>query len=216
MPRINLRNYLTPAELQEYPPTLITVNNNILIRAEQDIDNIIATFTRGAYKKAIAGSTIYEVCAIDGFNATLQGFNGGNGYLSRTVLEILSGTQAGTRYFISAQAGNILTLSTDTALDATVAVKIYQFGKLPFSKDNNYLNNNFYKVIDQRVKEAVSYQYVYRTENDVDTKYPVDSYSVNGENYSESYSVKEDNTIRERISPQALDILDFLTTQSLT
>jgi hypothetical protein len=165
----SLRRYLTFEQLQGYQPSVVVEDNNILIEAEKDIDNII-----------------------------------------------LSGANTGSRFAIRSNTSNVLTYFDTNALSTgTEAVKIYQFGKCPMIKDKNYIGSNYNKTISEQIKEAVAYQYVFRTENDINVKNPVTSYSVSQDSYSEHFAVDKPLSITERISPQAMDILGGLTIQTI-
>lgn len=219
MARISLRQYLTSSELQEYEPSVESVDTNILIKAEQDIDNALANFANGWFSKAFNIIQEFNECTFSGVNGTISNFNAEDGYLSRTVCEIVSGAKSGKRFFITSQTGSVITLSSNPSITGTVAIKVYQLAKAPFVKDKNSYSqsgvNKTSKVIDERIKEAVALQYVYRRDNDLDVKYKVKGYSVNGADYSETFDVGSPMSIKERISPQAWDIISSLTVQSL-
>jgi len=216
MPRQSLRRYLTPIQLQEYQPSVTTVNNNVLIEAEKDIDNIIANFATGDYRKAFIGNQVFNNAVFDGQTVTVNDLRATEGTYSRVVVELLSGSNIGARFLVQSQLGNELTFFETSGITGTFAIKVYQLAKAPFYKDYNAFNNKYSKSIDELVKEAVAYQYVYRVDNSasMNIKYPVASESLQGENYSFNYNTNEPLSIRQRISPQAWDILGFLTVQS--
>lgn len=218
MARQNLRRYLTEEELQDYQPTISSVDTNVLIAAEEDIDNVLPFNFEGAYSKAYFGETIYGECIISNTTAVLSNFSAMDGYLSRTTLEILSGDNLGARLAIKSQVGTTLTFWEPSGITGTVACKIWQFAKCPFTKDIYNYDSTIAKLVDERIKVAVALQYVYRivNANGLDVKFPVKSESLNGENYSFNYDTTSQMSILERISPQALDVIRPLIPKSLT
>jgi hypothetical protein len=216
MARQSLRRYLTFEQLQGYQPSVVVEDNNILIEAEKDIDNIIANFYQGVFRKSFYTTLFFESVTLTPTTATISSSNFTNGELAYTVLEILSGANTGSRFAIRSNTSNVLTYFDTNALSTgTEAVKIYQFGKCPMIKDKNYIGSNYNKTISEQIKEAVAYQYVFRTENDINVKNPVTSYSVSQDSYSEHFAVDKPLSITERISPQAMDILGGLTIQTI-
>lgn len=198
--------------------TVSNFNLNTLIEAEKDIDNVLASFTRGNFRPAIVGYTQYDTCNITNATASIDRMQVTDGYFDKTVLEILSGDNVGKRFAVKTQAGTTLNFWETTSLTDTVAVKIFQLAKAPFYKDfNSFVSSSttkYSKSIDERIKEATAYQYVYRVNNDMNVKYPVKDYQVDKASYQESYATDEPLSIRERMSPQAMDILAELTIQS--
>lgn len=220
MARQSLRRYLTEAQLKEYQPSVLVVDNNVLIEAEKDIDNILADNVYGSYRKAVATTHIYDSCTFSNNTATLSNFSASDGYYDRVVVEVISGNNTGSRFLVNTQAGNTLTFFEATSLTETTAVKIYQYAKAPFQKDfNSYTasgGSKWSKAIDERIREATAYQYVYRINNAgaVNVHNVIEREDLQGEDYSFSYDTEASMSIQERISPQAWDILGTLTVQS--
>jgi len=218
MARQSLRRYLTHAQLQEYEPSIVTVDNDVLINAEQDIDNVIANFYQGSFRKSFNRIDFYQDVILTSTTATISSVNLTPGQLAYTVLEIISGANAGTRLAIQSNTENVITYFDTNALSTgTENVKIYQFGKSPFHNpnDENHAWGSYNKSISEQIKQAVAYQYIFRLENDINVKNPVSSYSVSKDSYSEVYAVDKPLSITERISPQAIDILGGLIIQTI-
>lgn len=215
MARQSLRRYLTATQLQEYQPSITTVDNNTLIDAEIEVDLAIASFLENGYSKAFKNDDIYNNCLVNASTVTIPDFSFNDGYLSKTVVEILSGANSGSCFFVDSQTSNVLTLIETSGLtNVTCDIRVYQLAKAPFAKDCVLTNNKYYKVLDERVKQAVAYQYVYLTEENAVNTYAQTGYSVNGANYSENYDTSKKTTIVDRLNPKVLDVLGYLTIQS--
>jgi len=220
MARNSLRKYLTAGQLLEINPLLVSIDNSVLIQAEIDIDNIIASHLQGAFSQYFTGFSLYNSTSVvlTSTGATITGLNLSDGFLAYTTLEIVSGANAGSRFLIKSNINGVLTyFDTDSLSTGSEAVKIYQIGKCPMLRDVNGINNIIYKSIHQDIKEAVALQYEFRIKNagSIDNQYASTSYSVSGDSFSENFNPTLQNSIRERISPQAFDILNYLTAQSL-
>lgn len=218
MPQQSLRRYLTENELQERV-TVTTFNLQTLIQAEIDIDNIIADFFQGSFRKALITESKFDSVVINSNTATITALNSQNEYYSRTVLEVLTGTHSGSRFAVQSQSNQTLTFWESSELTNVVcSVRLYQLAKAPFYKDFGLRDNIYYKVIDERVKEAVALQYFYRQENPeiFGSNYPVKNYSVSKDSYSENYDTARRTGLIDRIHPDAYSVLESLTVQSLT
>lgn len=149
--------------------------------------------------------------------ATISSISVSNGYYAYTTLEILSGSNAGVKLAVKNNTNNVLTFfDTNTGITGSDTIRIYQSGKAPFCAGVNYLENTYFKTIDERVKDAVAFQYAFREKNkNLDNNKAVSSYTVSGDNYSENFDTDIINSIQDRISPQALDVLGGLTSQSI-
>jgi len=196
-----------------------TFNLQTLIQAENDIDNLLARFFQGAFRKAIVTNYKYDTCLINASSATVTGLSADDGYYSKTVLEILSGANSGKRFAVKSQTSNVLTLYETSGLtNVTASVRIYQLAKAPFAKDMVSSNSTWNKIIDERIKEAVALQYDFREANPIlfGSNYPVKEYQVSKDSYSEKYDTTSKAGLIDRIHPDAYELLKSLTTQSLT
>lgn len=213
----SLRHYLTESELKDYQPQILKVDNQELIQAEIDIDNIIAVFYQGTFSRAYKHDVVFQNCEFQGQTATIGGMSSqSDGLYNRVLVEILEGTNKGSRYLIKEQIGATVTFYEDTKLNENAPVRVFQLAKLPFSKDVVTYNSKYTKLIDENVKQAVAYQYVHRVNNPdlFSARHVISSESLNGEDYSFTYDTKKPMSMKERISPQALYILDFLIPQT--
>ena len=214
---MSLRQYLTSDELLTRRPSLTTVDTAVLEQAEKDIDLLVANFYQGAFRKASLGEFIYSNVILNNLTATITNINQTVGYYSYCVMEILSGTKAGKSFLIKANSANVITFFKSTSSVETVAVKVYQLGKFPMAKDTNYFGNTVYKTIAEDVKEAVAYQYEFRLNNKdgLNNKYAQTSYSVSGDSFSSNFDVNSPNSLKERLSPQASDLLGVYSIQTI-
>jgi hypothetical protein len=194
-------------------------DNDLLIKAEIDIDNIIANFYQGAFSKQFKGFETFESTKVvlTTTTATISDITVSNGYYAYTTLEILSGSNSGVKLAVKNNTNNVLTFfNTNTGITGSETIKIYQTGKAPFYCDTNYLENTYFKSIDARIKDAVAFQYVFREKNkDLDQNKATTGYRVSQDEYSENFDTSIKNSITDRISPQALDILQSLTSQTI-
>jgi len=214
---MSLRNYLTVEELQDRRPNIAEVDLSVLEQAEKDIDLVTASFVEGANRKGYSSVLLLENVALNGTTATVPTLASTQGYYSYCILEVLSGANAGKRFFITTSNNQTITLNVDSEITETIVCKVFQLGKYPMAKDWWSANNVEYKTIAEEVKEAVAYQYEFRLANAgyLNNKYAQTGYSVSGDSFSTNYNPNIQNSIRERISPQALDLLGRYTTQSL-
>ena len=212
---MSLRKYLTQAQLQEYQPDIDIVDESVLLKAEIDIDNAIASFYQGNFRKALPNTLFFDNCVFTGQTVTITDFINSNGYLSKAVIEIVSGANSESRFYINSQVANVLTLDVDTGLTETNTCKIYQLAKAPFVGDMHISSDTIYKTISEKIKEAVAYQYVFRLKNDFDNMFAQTTYSVSGASYSESFDTDKTLSAKDRISPQAYDLIDYLTIQTI-
>jgi len=134
---MSLRNYLSVEELQDRRPNIAEVDLSVLEQAEKDIDLVTASFVEGANRKGYSSVLLLENVALNGTTATVPTLASTQGYYSYCILEVLSGANAGKRFFITTSS------------------------------------------------------------------------------FSTNYNPNIQNSIRERVSPQALDLLGRYTTQSL-
>lgn len=213
----SLRRYLTKTELQERS-NISSVDTLTLIQAEQDIDNILATRYQGYYRQFLVYEHIFDNITLTATTATLNGATATNGYFAYTTLEILSGNFAGNKYAVKNNTNNVLTFwDTNTGLTGNAIGKVYQTGKAPFDGGSLYTSNTYFKSIDERIKQAVAFQYEFRNKNSkmFEKIYSTTSYLVDQDRYSENFDTQNKITIEQRISPQAIDILEGLTSQTL-
>lgn len=194
-------------------------DNEILIKAEIDVDNMIANFYQGAFSKFFLGSYTFESTdvVLTTTKATISNYTTTNGYFAYTVLEILSGANAGVRLAVKNNTNNVLTFfDTNTGITGSEAIKIYQLAKAPFYSDTDLVEDTYFKTINEKIKEAVAFQYVFRSrKQELDELKAVSSYNVSSDSYSENYDTGKEITIKERFSPQALDVLGSLAIQSI-
>lgn len=214
---MSLRQYLSKEELQDRRPNIAEVDLVVLEEAEKDIDLVTASFIEGANRKGYASTILLERVVLSGATATAPTLASSEGYYSFCVLEVLSGNNAGKRFPITTSNNQTLTLKEDSGITETIVCKVYQLGKYPMAKDWWSANDVQYKTISEEVKEAVAYQYEFRLANSgsLNSKYAQTGYSVSGDSFSTNYNPNIQNSIKERISPQALDLLSRFTTQSL-
>lgn len=199
--------------------TISSFDNEILIKAEIDVDNIIANFYQGAFSKFFLGSYTFESTdvVLTTTTATISNYTTINGYFAYTTLEILSGTNSGVRLAVKNNTNNVLTFfDTNTGITGSPTIKIYQLAKAPFYCDTDLLEDIYFKTINERIKEAVAFQYVFRSKKkELDELKAVSSYNVSSDSYSENFDTSKEITIKERFSPQALDVLGSLAVQSI-
>lgn len=199
-------------ELSERIPGVV-VDEVVLSQAEADIDNIIGIFNEGGFRKAFWRPEFVGSVVITATTATLSSSNTTNGYYARTVLEILSGDNAGSRIFVDSSVNNVLTFESQT-IAGTFDCRIYQLAKAPFLVDSQSYNNNIYKTISEDIKQAVAYQYQFRLKNKniLDSNFATKKYSVDKDKYEEEFDTIQNNTINQRISSQAIDVISYLIT----
>jgi hypothetical protein len=206
----------------DYVDTNSTIDELVLRRAEIDIDNAVALFYQRRNRKFVYYEYDLDDVTLTTTTATSSQLNTANGYYDRTVLEIMSGADAGKRIFVKTHVNDTLTFwNTQTGLSGTETCRLIQIGKFPRLADSDIANNTYYKIIPEFIKEAVAYQYKFRLDNPsiFTNPNPVSGYRVEQDRYSEQFdtSSKNERTIQDRIDPVAWDILSQhgLTTQSL-
>jgi hypothetical protein len=211
---MSYRRYLTTAELSDYisvdTPDILTLR-----QAEIDIDSVIPIFYQRGNRKFIYNPyDIPTLTIVDNNSATTTDLPNQSGFFSKTVLEILSGANAGTKIFISEAnvAGNTTTLTFADTQSLTVGVvvaKIYQIAKFPRLIDYQLSNSIYYKTIPEFIKEAVAYQYQFRADNPA--IFNITGKVTEAEVDQDQARVKfgdQSRTKKDLISPVAWDILD--------
>jgi len=220
----SLRNYLTKEQLVErINLNLGDVNEIMLQQAETDIDNALAYFSAGAFRKCFVNKVIYENVTLTATSATIPNQAFTNGYLAYSVMEILSGSDVGKRIAIKGNTSNVLDfLDSFVGLTGTVDVSIYQVGKFPMLRDVMAGTNKVYKTIPEFVKQAVALQYQFLgvKQTEISSAQKIISEELDEANYTVNYEGglgTEVSLIEMRIHPQALDLLDQegLTIQTL-
>lgn len=209
----SLRRYiLSQSQLEEYITLDQAFNNNELIRAERDVDKVVAEFYERANAKSINYTTQVFDATITPTTATITNMTPINdGFFNYSTLEILSGENKGKRIAIATQASNVLTFfDSQAGLSGSLKCKLYQTGKFPRYADTITNNGVYYKTIPEFVKECVALQYDYRIKEGKNLlqERVQSGYSVNKDSYSENFDTNIKKTIRDRIHPEALDILD--------
>lgn len=150
-----------------------------------------------------------------GATATLSQDPQNDGLYSRCVIERLDGNGI---YLIKQQTGvNLTFFDPPEITESNVECFVYQLAKSPFVSDTHSKNNVLYKFVSEVIKQAVAYQYLFveKNPNSGSTNYPVKSYSVNAENYSETRDTLTPTSILDRISPIAYEIIQPLTIQTV-
>lgn len=206
------RQYIADrTELEIYTGSLTSFDSDQLVRAEGDIDKVIASFYEGVNRPFLLGRPSVYSAVLTSTQATVTDLSPINdGYWSRTVLEILDGSNAGLKIFISNNSSNILTFNSEQAgLSETSNVKLYQEAKIPRNQDTLAKGTDYFKSIPEFIKQAVALQYQYRiTEGqNLMNKQKVKSYGIDKASYSEDYDTGRNKTMYDRVSPEALDIL---------
>lgn len=209
----SLRKYLkNQSELITYTGTLTNFDPDQLVRAERDIDKVVGVFYQGPNRKSILGITDVRNAVLTSTTATITDLSPNNtDFYSYSVLEILSGSNKGMRIAIESQANNILTyFDTQTGLSETSKIRVYQEGKFPRLVDTWAEDSVYYKSIPEFIKECVALQYLYRVQEgtNLQTENVQSSYRVDEDSYQESFDTSTKKIITDRISPEALDILD--------
>lgn len=221
----SLRRYLTQQELESYITLDDTFDAENLRKAEIEIDNAIASFYEGGNQKAIFNKIIVEntKVTLNSTTCVITGFGHTNGYFSKSVLEILSGVNAGKRIFVKSDVKvndtHTLTFSDEVVgLNGNESIALYQIAKFPRNIDCALVDSDIFKSIPEFVKEAVASQYAWRLKNldALDNTQLRSGYSVARDSYSESFGGGRSSS-SDRISPTAMDILDShgLTIQSI-
>lgn len=220
----SLRKYLlNETELTKYLGSVSNYDEKILAKAEADIDKAVAMFYQGAYAKAINTDYVFESTRVTltTTTATITNLGFSDGFFDYSVIEILDGDDRGVRVPVQTHVGNVLTYFDTTAgLSGNATVRVYQEGKFPMMGDRHVSAGKYFKLIPEHIKEAVAFQYQYRVNegNNLDTEQKLSGWRRDKDSYSENYDNDEgERTIRQRLSPQALDIIDSYgyTTQSI-
>jgi hypothetical protein len=215
----NTYKYVTATEVADILPGVNSgdVNADYLFRAEMLIDTALRYWFEGPFRKAYTGKTEFETVTLNGTSATIPSDTNKAGYYSRAVLTIL---ETGARHYINSSTGaGVLTLDTNTgfASDTDKACTIQQFAKAPFYGDMSIVGDTYYKVIDQRIKIAVAYQYSLESrkgDSPTSTGGRIKKKEVNQTNFK----VEFDNTsssIIDLLDDKAAEILGPLMTQSM-
>lgn len=172
---IPLRKYVSQADVQNY--SNITINdsdeaNDIIDLAESIIDNYVGYVKphviHRIHGKATGGTTLK---LIDTSGDSYLGSND-DGYYRNCVLEMMSGTQAGKRRAItdSDQGDKSVTVEDEfsSAIADGDAYVIYQLAKFPRAKDVELIDNEYYKIIPEQIKQATLAQIEYIVEKGLD------------------------------------------------
>lgn len=181
------------------------ISDSLLNRAEMMIDSYIADFYEGSFSKIFKGEVWLETSNATFTDTTLTITpNSGNSdnYWTYTVIELLSGSQKGLIIPVISSTGNVLTFDSVTGLTGQVACRIYQLGKFPMYKDCST-----YKSIPREVIEAVAYQVEFMLNEGKKLNKPSKKSESIGENYSYTNEDSAMDTIENRMSPIAKDIL---------
>lgn len=217
----SLRRYVAnETELSQYVTISGTFDAETLRKAEIDIDNAVASFYEGVNRQYLIDNKPLTPAkiTIDATSATIIGETPTDGEYSRTVLNILSGDDAGKQIFVSlsAKSGSDTTLTFTGAQTFTTvtpfsaACEIEQVAKFPRVGDSRLVDGTIFKQIPVWLKQAVAYQYNFRVDSpsnfvSVDE---VIGYSVNRDGWSKSFGAPGSaSNIDNRISPQAMDLL---------
>jgi hypothetical protein len=214
---MNLRQYLPASEINNYVTVDTPIDLQVLRQAERDIDSVIAKFYQGINRPFITSYYDLDDCVLTTTTATTSQLGNADGFYSKTVLEIMSGANAGKRIYIasstSSSGSSTLTFSdTQTGLTGTVSARLYQEGKFPRRIDVDNSNAGYYKVIPEFLKECVALQYKFRTDhpevfNDTNV---LSSYSVNQGQWSKNYDTNKKRNIKDFTDPTAYNILNDL------
>lgn len=154
------KNYVTIDEVQQF--TGVTVTDDQISAAEDQIDAYVGNqgskhLTSELVDKATAGA-VGSITVPAGALSTYP-----DGFFVGKQIEIIGGTGQGQRRSISAQAGNVISVTPNwtTAPDATSVYHIFQSGKFPRENDVHDYGGKVYPGIPEAVKMATAYQAVY-------------------------------------------------------
>lgn len=220
----NLRNYLPINQLADYID-VESIDNTALVNAERDIDNLCALFYQGINRPAVYYPYFVNNLSINNNQATTSEVLSPSGYFSLTVLEVLSGTNKGLRIFIDdsnlSNNQTILSFSDVNINETGLKAKLHQVAKFPRVADTSIIDGGYQKTIPEFLKEAVAYQYEFRSNNpdSFNNVNQLKSYSVDKESFSETFDTtsKKATDIEDLIAPATRSILDKqgLTVQNL-
>lgn len=200
----SLRQYVTNTQITQITD-LVTgdITDKLINRAESMIDSYIADFYEGGLAKF--NNSIFVFTSTQGTftstTLTLTTTSYSTNYFQYNVIEILEGSNKGLIIPVESSAGGVLTFTSVAGLTGQIACKTYQLGKFPMAKDCST-----YKAIPRIVIEAVAYQVEFLVKNGKKTNKQTKKSESIGDNYS--YTLGDTDTISNRISPIAMDLLD--------
>jgi len=226
----SLRKYITSeTELAQYVTISGAFDQSILTKAEEDIDKFMASWYEIPRRPSLQGEVLIQSSDISfGTTSATLSSDIQEGYYTRTVIEILSGDDAGKNIFVNVatKSGSDTVLNYDTQALTTVtpfsaSCRIYQLAKFPQYMNEKHVDGVIFKIIPNWLKQAVAYQYNFRKKygKNFNQTLQQSGYSINADGYSESFGGGSGSAsiVDNRISPEARDILDSkgLTVQSL-
>lgn len=130
--------------------------NQLVTKAESDVDSLIATSLTGGYAKADTRQLRFTASFTSETEATLSSTYTLNDDEQYLVIKILSGANTGLVRAITANTGNSITFDSIEGLStpSTAQVIVYQAGKAPFLCDSDETA----KWINEDIINATIYQ----------------------------------------------------------
>jgi len=204
------RGYVTKAEVETYCDINILDDTEAIERiemAEEIIDEYVGfqrKFLQYDYY-GIAESGTTTTLTDTSNDSTINALS--ENMLSYSVLEIISGTNAGeSRIITGSSTAGVVTVNSafTSAIDSTSVYRIYQLGKFPRESDYQMVDSIYYKYIIEKVKKATLAQVKYMIEMG-DDFFTSGSDKVNENIDGYSYTVKDGT--RRLVAPKARDYL---------
>lgn len=201
-----LRQYTSPITIAQIADiSQGDASDKLINLAESMVDQYIADFYEGSFSKS---NSQVQFLASDTTNFTANNLtimpNPGHSsnYFAYTVIELLEGAMKGLLIPVLSSTNNVLTFETVEGLTGAIGCQIYQLGKFPMVRDCNT-----FKSIPREVVEAVAHQveYLFKNSKKINSK-TKKSESI-GENYSYTLEDGAADSIANRMSPLAKDLL---------
>lgn len=206
---ISDRQYLSEPQLKAILPSykIKPGTESKVSEAEAMIDSYISNFYQGAFRKVNIESYVIkssDVSAVTNTSITLSGkFSRASNFYQYLVVEFLNGALKGLITPVVSSSGSILTIRNTPEIE-TADLKIYQLGKAPF-----YYDWGLYaiKTIPNEISRATAYQLEFLDTNKKKVKSKGKKSESIGTSYSYTAGGASENSIQNRIAPQAIDLL---------